>query len=79
MMYEQFISDFFSWFGISASSVIYKRLEFYERPDDSSTFTAHSSLLHLLYFSTYSGIKTPFLILNICCEHTTLVSVLQQS
>ena len=32
-----------------------------------------TSLLHLLYFSTYSGIKTLFLILNICYEHTILV------
>ena len=32
-----------------------------------------TSLLHLLYFSTYSGIKTLFLILNIYYEHTILV------
>ena len=32
-----------------------------------------TSLLHLLYFSTYSGIKTLFLILNICYEHNILV------
>ena len=32
-----------------------------------------NSLLHLLYFSSYSGIKTLFLILNICYEHTLLV------
>ena len=38
-----------------------------------------TNLLHLLYFSTYSGIKTLFLILNICYEHTILVWVLQQS
>ena len=30
-------------------------------------------LLRLLYFSAYSGIKTLFLILNICCEHNILV------
>ena len=38
-----------------------------------------ASLLHLLYFSTYSVIKTLFLILNIYYEHTILVWVLQQS
>ena len=38
-----------------------------------------TSLLHLLYFSTYSGIKTLFLILNICYEHNILVRILQQS
>ena len=32
-----------------------------------------TSLLHLLYFSTYSGFKTLFLILNIYYEHTILV------
>ena len=32
-----------------------------------------TSLLHLLCFSTYRGIKTLFLILDICYEHTTLV------
>ena len=36
-------------------------------------------LLHLLYFFTYSDIKTLFLILNICYEHNILVWVLQQS
>ena len=36
-----------SWFGISASSVIYKLREFW------SNQLSH----HLLYFSTYSGIK----------------------
>ena len=36
-------------------------------------------LLHLLYFSTYSGVKTLFLILNLCYEHNILVWVLQQS
>ena len=29
-----------------------------------------TSLIHLLCFSTYRGIKTLFLILNICYEHT---------
>ena len=53
-----------SWFGISASSVM--------------NFRA-TILLHLLYFSTYSSIKTLFLILNICYEHNILVWVLQQS
>ena len=39
-----------------------------------------TSPLHLLYFSTYSGIKTSFLIVNIYYEYTILVlSVLQQS
>ena len=37
-----------------------------------------TSLLHLLYYSTYSGNKTLFLILNIYYEHTILVWVLQQ-
>ena len=32
-----------------------------------------SILLHFLYFSTYSGIKTLFLILDICYEHNILV------
>ena len=36
-----------SWFGISASSVIYKLRE----------FSSNQPSLHLLYFSTYSGIK----------------------
>ena len=38
-----------------------------------------TTLLHLLYFSVNSGIKTLFLILNTCYEHTTLLWVLQQS
>ena len=36
-----------AWFGISASSVIYKPREFF----------SNQPSLHLLYFSTYSGIK----------------------
>ena len=36
-----------AWFGISASSVIYKLRE----------FSSNQPSLHLLYFSTYSGIK----------------------
>ena len=36
-----------SWFGISASSVIYKLRE----------FSSNQPSLHLLYFSTYSNIK----------------------
>ena len=36
-------------------------------------------LLYFLYFSTYSGIKTLFLILNTCYAHNILVLVLQQS
>ena len=36
-----------SWFGISASSVIYKLRE----------FSSNQPSLYLLYFSTYSGIK----------------------
>ena len=36
-------------------------------------------LLHLLYFSTYSGMKTLLLILNICYELNILLWVLQQS
>ena len=32
-----------------------------------------SILLHFLYFSTYSSIKTLFIILNICYEHNILV------
>ena len=35
--------------------------------------------LYFLYFSTYSGCKTLFVILNTCYEHNVLVWVLQQS
>ena len=69
-MYEQFTGDF--TFRDSATRQvqlgIYKRREFYERPACS-----------IRYFSTYSDSKSLFLILNICYEHTTLVSVLQRS
>ena len=68
MTYEQFMGDF--TFRDSASSFhIFKLREIYERLACSISYI----------FSTYSGIKTLFLILNMCYEHTTLVSVLQQS
>ena len=56
------------WFGISASSVILTLVNF-----------RATVLLYLLYFSTYSGIKSLFLILNICSEHDIYLWVLQQS
>ena len=60
-MYEQFMGDYRD----SASQQVQLFFSFVNfRP---------TSLLHLLYFSTYSGIKTLFLILNICHQHTLLV------
>ena len=45
-MYEQFMGDYTQRFGISASSVIKLR-----------EFLSNQPSLHLLYFSTYSGIE----------------------
>ena len=67
-MYEQFMGDF--TYRDSGSREVQLFLSFVN-------FRA-TILLHLLYFSTYSGIKTLFLILNICYEHTILVWILQQ-
>ena len=62
-MYEQFMGDF--TYRDSASRQVQLLSSF-------MNFRA-TSLFHLLYFSTYSGIKTLFLILNICYEHNILV------
>ena len=67
-MYEHFMGDF--TYRYLASRQVQLFFSFVN-------FRANS-LLHLLYFSTYSGIKTLFLILNICYEHTLLVQALQQ-
>ena len=64
MMYEQFVGDF--TFRDSASRQV-------------QLILLATTLLHLLYFSVISGIKTLFHIVNTCYEHTTLVWVLQQS
>ena len=56
----------FSWFGISASSVIYKLREFYERP-----------LCSISYIFLLTAVLR-LSILNTCYEHTALVWVLQQ-
>ena len=69
VMYQQFMGDF--TYCDSGSWEVQLFLSFVN-------FRA-TILLHLLYFSTYSGIKTLFLILNICYEHNILVWVLQQS
>ena len=69
VMYEQFMGDF--TYRNSASRQVQLFFSFV------NFWT--TSLLHLLYFSTYSGIKTLFLILNICYEHNILVWILQQS
>ena len=61
-MYEQFMSDF--TYRDSTSRQVQLFLNFVN-------FRA-TSLLHLLYFSTYCGIKTLFLILNIYYEHTMI-------
>ena len=68
-MYEQFMGDF--TYRDSGSPQVQLFLSFVN-------FRA-IILLHLLHFSTYSRIKTLFLILNICYEHKILVWVLQQS
>ena len=67
----------FSWFGISGSSVklieifclIIGRTWIFEPPACSIFYR----------FSIYNGIKTLFLILNICYEHTMIVWFLQKS
>ena len=59
-MFEPFIGDFS--YRDSASRQVQLFLSFVN-------FRA-TSLLHLLHFSTYSGIKTLFLILNVYYEHT---------
>ena len=56
----------FSWFGISASSIIYKLREFYERP-----------LCSISYIFPLTAVLR-LSILNTCFEHTALVWVLQQ-
>ena len=61
-MYEQFMGDF--TYCDSASRQVQLFFSFLN-------FQA-ISLLHLLYFSTYSGIKTLLLILKICYEHTLI-------
>ena len=66
-----------SWFGISGSSVklieifclIIGRTWIFQRPACSISYR----------FSIYNGIKTLFLILNICYEHTMIVWFLQKS
>ena len=62
-MYEKFMVDF--TYRNSESRQVQLFLSFVN-------FRA-SILLHFLYFCTYSSIKTPFLILNICYEHSILV------
>ena len=63
VIYEQFMGDF--TYRDTGSRQVQLFLSF-------MNFRA-TILLHLLYFSTYSGIKTLFLILNICYEHNILV------
>ena len=62
-MFEQFMGDF--TYRDSTSRQVQLLLSFVN-------FRA-TSLLYRLYFSTYSGIKTLFLILNIYYELTLLV------
>ena len=62
-MYEQFMGDL--TYRASGSRQVQLFLSF-------GNFRA-TILLHPLYFSTYSGIKTLFLILNIYYEHNILV------
>ena len=57
-MYEQFVGDF--TFRDSASRQV-------------QLILLATTLLHLLYFSVISSIKTLFHIVNTCYEHTTLV------
>ena len=64
-MYEQFMGDFTN--RAAGSRQVHLFLSFVN-------FRA-TILLHPLYFSTYSGIKTLFLILNISYEHNILVSL----
>ena len=69
LMYQQFMGDF------TYRDLVSRQVQLFF---SFANFGANS-LIHLLYFSTYSSIKTLFLILNICYEHTLLVQVLQQS
>ena len=62
-MYEKFMGDF--TYRDSGSRQVQLFLSFVN-------FRA-SILFYFLYFSTYSGIKTLFLILNICYEHNISV------
>ena len=57
-MYEQFMGDF-TYRDSGSQQVQFLRFVNFQV----------TILLHFLYFSTYSGIKTLFLILNICYEH----------
>ena len=66
-MYEQFMGDF--TYRDSASRQVQL---FFSLVNFQAT-----SLLHLLYFSTYSGFKTLFLILKICYEHTLIYRLSQ--
>ena len=66
-MYEQFMGDF--TYRDSGS----RQVQLFLKAVLSFGNFRATSLLHLLYFSTYSGIKTLFLILNICYEHNILV------
>ena len=68
-MYEQFMGDFN--YRDSGSRQVQLFLSFVN-------FRA-TILFFFLYFSTYSGIETLFLILNTCYGHNILVRVLQQS
>ena len=63
-MYEKFMGDF-TYRDSGSRQVQLFFLSF-------ANFRA-SILLHFVYFSTYSGIKTLFLILNICYEHNISV------
>ena len=63
-MYEQFMGDFtYRDLGSQQVQIFLSFVNF-----------RATSLLHLLYFSTYSGIKTLFLILNICYRVVTKIS-----
>ena len=61
-MYEQFMGDFTCRHSESGKVQLFKLREF--SSDQPALF---------LYFSTYSGIKTLFLIPNICYEHNISV------
>ena len=66
-MYEQFMGDF--PYRDSASRQVQL---FFSLVNFRAT-----SQLNLLYFSTYSGFKTLFLILKICYEHTLIYRLSQ--
>ena len=68
-MYEQYSSWVTSLFVIRHPDSASRQVQLFI----SSVILRATSLLHLLYFSTYRGIKTLFLILNIGYEQTTLV------